>query len=128
MFDCAGKSLNYHLYTGPDIVNSILGVLFRFRQEHVAIVGDGENMYLRIKVYPEDENFLRFLWWTGGDLDKKPETYTMTSQMFRAVSSGFNATLGLRACADDGIVSFDADVIRSVHRYFFCRRLLDVCV
>ena len=39
--------------------------------------------------------------------------------MFRAVSSGFNATLGLRACADDGIVSFDADVIRSVHRYFY---------
>ena len=123
VFDCAakyaGKSLNDHLYTGPDIVNSLLGVLFRFRQEPVAIVGDVEMMYLRIKVYPEDEKFLRILWWTGGDLDKQPETYSMTSQIFGAASSGFNATLGLRACADDGIGKFDADVIRSVHRNFY---------
>ena len=123
VFDCAakfaGKSLNDHLYTGPDIVNSLLGVLFRFRQEQVAIVGDVEMMYLRIKVYPEDEKFLRILWWTGGDLEKKPETYSMTSQIFGAASSGFNATLGLRACADDGIGIFDADVIRSVHRNFY---------
>ena len=65
VFDCAakysGKSLNDHLYTGPDIVNTLLGVLFRFRQEPVAIVGDVEMMYLRIKVYPEDEKFLRIL-------------------------------------------------------------------
>ena len=86
VFDCAakyaGKSLNDHLYTGPDIVNSLLGVLFRFRQEPVAIVGDVEMMYLRSKVYPEDEKFLRILWWTGGDLDKKPETYSMTSDIW----------------------------------------------
>ena len=123
VFDCAakyaGKSLNDHLYTGPDIVNSLLGVLFRFRQERVAIVGDVEMMYLRIKVYPEDEKFLRILWWTGGDLEKKPDTYSMTSQIFGAASSGYNATLGLRACADDGIGQFDADVIRSVHRNFY---------
>ena len=123
VFDCAakyaGKSLNDHLYTGPDIVNSLLGDLFRFRQEPVAIVGDVEMMYLRIKVYPEDEKFLRILWWTGGDLDKQPETYSMTSQIFGAASSGFNATLGLRACADDGIGKFDADVIRSVHRNYY---------
>ena len=38
---------------------------------------------------------------------------------FGATSSEFNATLGLRACADDGIGNFDADVIRSVHMNFY---------
>ena len=65
--DCAskyaGKSLNDHLYTGPDIFNSLHGVLFRFRQEKVAIVADVEAMYHRVLVYPEDQKFLRFLWW-----------------------------------------------------------------
>ena len=34
VFDCAakyaGKSINDHLYTGPDILNSFIGVLLRF--------------------------------------------------------------------------------------------------
>ena len=65
VFDCAaqflGKSLNDHLYTGPDILNSLIGILMRFRQEKIAVVGDVEAMYHRVKVYKEDEEFLRFL-------------------------------------------------------------------
>ena len=84
--DCAakyaGKSLNDHLYTGPDILNSLLGVLFRFRQEKVAIVADVEAMYHRVLVYPEDQKFLRFLWWDKGDITQPHSTYCMTVQVF----------------------------------------------
>ena len=49
VFDCAaqfsGKSLNDHLYTGPDVLNSLIGILIRFRQERIAVVGDVEAMY-----------------------------------------------------------------------------------
>ena len=42
--DCAakyaGKSLNDHLYTRPDILNSLLGVLFRFCQEYLRCCSD----------------------------------------------------------------------------------------
>ena len=86
VFDCAaqflGKSLNDHLYTGPDILNSLIGILMRFRQEKIAVVGDVEAMYHRVKVYKEDEEFLRFLWWKDGDLHGPIEEYCMTVQVF----------------------------------------------
>ena len=121
--DCAakyaGKSLNDHLYTGPDILNSLLGVLFRFRQENVAIVADVEAMYHRVLVYPEDQQFLRFLWWDKGDVTKPYSTYCMTVQVFGAGPSGYNANLALRSCADDGIGRYKANVIEAVHRNFY---------
>ena len=48
VFDCAssfkGKSLNDHLYQGPDLLNSLVGMLLRFRLHPVAIVADIKAM------------------------------------------------------------------------------------
>jgi len=48
VFDCAAKhkdtSLNDQLLTGPDLTNSIVGVLMRFREEQVALSADIECM------------------------------------------------------------------------------------
>ena len=72
VFDCAaqfsGESLNDHLYTGPDILNSLIKILIRFRQERIAVVGDVEAMYHRVQIYDKDEQFLRFLWWKDGNI------------------------------------------------------------
>ena len=72
VFDCAaqflGKSLNDHLYTGPDILNSQIGILLKLCQEKFAIVEDVEAMYHQVKVHKEDEDFPRFLWLKDGDL------------------------------------------------------------
>ena len=40
-----GESLNSNLYSGPDLVNSLLGVLLRFRRHKVAVVADIEAMF-----------------------------------------------------------------------------------
>ena len=52
MFDAAatyrGTSLNSELLTGPDMLLSLPGVLLRFREEAVAIVGDVEKMYHQV--------------------------------------------------------------------------------
>ena len=63
------------MYTGPDVLNTLIGVMLRFRQERVAIVVDVEAMYHRVRVYEEDERFLRFLWWKEGNLDVKASQF-----------------------------------------------------
>ena len=67
VFDCAAKhkgtSLNDQLLTGPDLTNSIVGVLMRFREEQVALSADIECMFHQIRVAPDDRDAFRFLWW-----------------------------------------------------------------
>lgn len=49
VFDCSarfsGISLNDTLLTGPDLINSLLGVLFQFRKEAVAVICDIARMF-----------------------------------------------------------------------------------
>ena len=40
-----GTCLNKELLPGPDLTNQMIGVLMRFREEHVGVVGDIEAMF-----------------------------------------------------------------------------------
>ena len=75
VFDCAAKhkgtSLNNQLLTGPDLTNSIVGVLMRFREERVALSADIECMFHQIRVAPDDCDAFRFLCWPDGDLTQQ---------------------------------------------------------
>ena len=75
VFDCSAKyrgtSLNDQLLQGPDLTNSLVGVLTRFQQERVAFMSDIEAMFYQVRVQPSDCNYLRFLWWPGGDVERK---------------------------------------------------------
>ena len=77
VFDTAalhdGVSLNSQLRQGPDLTNSLLGVLLRFRQDPIALVADIERMFNQVKVPPEDADALRFLWWEDNNLEKPSE-------------------------------------------------------
>lgn len=48
VFDSSAKYrgilLNDTLYTSPDLTNSLLGILLRFRREPVAVMGDIQQM------------------------------------------------------------------------------------
>ncbi|KAL6485054.1 hypothetical protein MHYP_G00070990 [Metynnis hypsauchen] len=59
-----GVSLNDVLITGPDLNNSLVGLLMRFRKEAVAITADVEHMF-HCFVVKED---LRFLWYQNNDM------------------------------------------------------------
>jgi len=103
VFDCAAKfqgtSLNDHLLQGPDQLNTLVGVLCRFRLECTAIICDIERMYHRFRVHQDDRDYLRFLWWPGGDLNAKPKEYRMKVHIFGAVSSPGCAIFALKFIA-----------------------------
>lgn len=103
VFDCSAKyqgiSLNDTLLTGPDLINSLVGVLCRFRKETVAIICDIERMFHQFFVTPKNRSYLRFLWWEHGDLGNEPKEYQMAVHLFGAASSPGCANFGLKFLA-----------------------------
>ena len=57
-----GESLNRNPLQGPDLANSLNGVLCRFRKEPIAFTCDVEGMFHQMYVSPDHGNLLRFLW------------------------------------------------------------------
>ncbi|KAL0157129.1 hypothetical protein M9458_048375, partial [Cirrhinus mrigala] len=106
VFDCTAtyqnSSLNSQLMQGPDLTNTLIGVLNRFRQEPVAVMADIESMFYQVRVPESNADLLRFLWWPEGDLSKPTAEYRMTVHLFGATSSPSCACFALRKTAMDG--------------------------
>lgn len=94
VFDAAAKSrgecLNDHLLDGPDLLRALPGILYRFREKEVAITADIREMFLQVKIRPEDRPAQMFLW-RGKEREKPPTEYVMSSMIFGARSSPFLA-------------------------------------
>ena len=84
--DSCFVSLNSQLRQGPDLTNSLLGVLPRIRQDPVALVANIEGMFNQVKVPPEDADALRFPWREDNNLEQ-PSEFQMTSRIFGASGS-----------------------------------------
>jgi len=83
VFDCStvyeNKLLNKHLLQGPDQLNSLIGILTRFRKEAVAVTCDIEQMYRSFYVNPSDRDHLHFLWFANNDLTYSYNDTTATT-------------------------------------------------
>ncbi|XP_049880427.1 uncharacterized protein LOC126376924 [Pectinophora gossypiella] len=94
VFDAAARShgvcLNDELLEGPDLLLSLQGIVFRFRERPVAVTADIQEMFLRVKIRPEDQPAQQFLW-RGNDRENPPRCFKMTSMIFGAASSPFMA-------------------------------------
>ena len=86
VFDCSAtfkeEGLNKHLLQGPDLMNKLIGILTRFRQEEIAIMCDVEHMFHSFKVNEEHQDYLRFLWFQDGNHAKPIVTYRMNVHLF----------------------------------------------
>ena len=123
VFDCsakfAGKSLNDYLLSGPDLTSSLIGVLTRFRQDHVAFIGDIEAMFNQVRVAAEHHNYLRFFWWPNGDLNGNLDEYCMVTHLFGATSSPSIANFALRKAADEAEKTLGPHVAMVMKQNFY---------
>lgn len=55
-----GHSLNKVLMTGPDLTNSLMGILLRFRQDRYAVIADIEQMFYQFYVEKRTQRFSSF--------------------------------------------------------------------
>ena len=82
-----GTSLNDVLLTGPDLNNSLIGVLIRFRNEQVAVIADIQQMFHCFLVRKDHRNYLRFLWYRDNDMSKDIVDYRVTVHIPRAYTA-----------------------------------------
>ena len=75
-------ALNNQLLQGLDLINSLVGVIMRFRQDHIALTADIQAMFHQVLVKDDDCGALRFLWWPNGELGKQPKCYLMQVHLF----------------------------------------------
>lgn len=92
VFDCGassyqGTALNKQLLQGQDVTSTLIGVITRFCQELVAIMADVEAMFHQVKVPPEDNYLLWFLWWPDRHINKALVEYRMVVHLFGSTSS-----------------------------------------
>ena len=100
-------------------MNSLVGVLTRFRQDPVAFMSDVEAMFHQVRVSPEDRSALRFLWWPDRNIDLKPKELMMSVHLFGAVSSPSCANFVLRKTAADNRDHFSDEAIKTVEYNFY---------
>ena len=120
VFDCSvsfrGVSLNQNLLQGPDLNNSLAGLLCRFRKEKVAVTCDIKKMFHQFRVAKEDRDYLRFLWFKPGSAEISD--YHMNVNLFGATSSPSCAIYGLKRLANDNSASYP-DAAKFIHENFY---------
>ena len=95
------QSLNSNLLTGPDLLNSLLGILLGFREHPVAIFADIKSMFMQIAV-KQDQSALRLLWSKNNFIMQ----YQFTRLIFGATCSASMARFVLNQCANDNPENF----------------------
>ena len=96
----AGISLNDKLLKGPDLLQNLVGVLLRFRQEKIAMVADIEQMFHQIRITESDQPAMSFLW-RNLNTYQDPDVYQMTVSIFGMKCSPAIANFVLRKTAEE---------------------------
>ena len=123
VFDAAAvhsnTSLNANLLTGPDLLNSLFGVLQRFRLHSVALVADVEAMFHQVNVPEMDSDALRFPWKEDINEPGPPEVYKMLVHIFGAKDSPCCANYAVKRTARDNADSFSSQAVEAVLTDFY---------
>ena len=109
---------------GLNLINSLVGVLARFRLEPVAIMADIEAMFYQVHVPENQRSFLRFLWWPNGNTDECLAGYEMCVHIFGAISSPACANFALHKTAEVNMEKFGYEALQYVKEDLYVDDLL----
>ena len=111
-----GVDLNDKLLPGPDLLQSLIGTIFRFRDHQIALSADLEAMFLQVAVPNDDSRCLLFLW--REDPEQRIEVNEDTRHVFVAKSSPTCANYALHQVTKDNAVKNES-IVRTVQQNFY---------
>ena len=128
VFDCSaellGYTLNKQLIPGPDLTNKIIGVLTRFREQHVAFMGDIEAVFYQVRIPECQQSMLQFFCWKGNNFINQPTDHQMFVHVFGGASSPSCCNYALKRTAIDNEVEFGPKAAKTPVRNFYVDELL----
>lgn len=110
-------SLNNNLLPRPALGSLLLGVLLRLREHAVAISSDIRAMFYQVRLLPEDQPLLRFLW-RNGEKHCSPDVFEWLVLQFGTTCSPCCATYALHRCVKDHSKD-NEEVVHSVLQAFY---------
>ena len=100
-----GFNLNDMWAKGPDMLNSLYGILLRFREYPVAFTCDLSKMFNQVALSIFDQHCHRILW-RDFEINREPDHYVLTSASFGDKCAGIIAMLALKFTAEKYIETF----------------------
>ncbi|XP_071226640.1 uncharacterized protein [Salvelinus alpinus] len=116
---CQGVSLNDVLLSGPDLNNTLLGVLMRFRKDCIALTADVQQMFYCFGVREDHRDYLRFLWYEDNNPDRNITEYRMKVHVFGNSPSPAVAIYCMRRAALQGEKEHGSEPKQYVVRNFY---------
>ena len=116
-----GVALNDKLLSEPVLLQSLIGIIFRFREHQIAISADIEAMFLQVAVPNDNNRCLCFLW--REDPEWRIEVFEYTRHVFGAKSSPTCANYALHQVAKDNAVN-DGSLVKTIQQNFYMDDLL----
>ncbi|XP_074039501.1 uncharacterized protein [Leptinotarsa decemlineata] len=126
VFDAAAKSrgmsLNDALLSGPDMLQSLVAILWKFRQRRFGFCGDIREMFHRVGIQERDRCAQRFLW-RNLESDRPPDIYEMLVMTFGATFSPVCAQFVKNLNAEE--FSTNPDIRTAIIKKFYVDDYLD---
>ena len=113
-----GVCLNDELLAGPDLLNSLTGIIQRFRRHPVAVSADIKAFFHQIFVDEKDSPALRFFWFEDEEL-LKMALYEMLVHTFGAKSSPAISTFVLRYHGESIKDEISPEVLYAILKAFY---------
>lgn len=114
-----GESLNKKLLQGPNQMNNLKFVLFRFRENLIGITCDIEHMFYNFGLLDEYKDYLRFYWFRNNNSNEPLVQYRAKVHIFGASSSPAVASYGLRYAAQHSSLEGCEHATQFINRSFY---------
>ena len=97
--------LNEYWAKGRDLLNSLLGIIIRFRENKIAFIGDIKKMYHTVRTGVIEQNTHRFHW-RDMDITREPDAHVIQRISFGDKPSGTTAAVALQKTAEIAIENY----------------------
>ena len=110
-----GQSLNDKIFTGPNLLSSLFGVLLRFCEGRIAMAADVKEMYHMLCLPEGYKPSMRFLW--RDSPEEQPSMYQFKRTVFGEVSVPSRANYAMQRNVDE-----NGDLplgVKAVYKHFY---------